>query len=622
MMIRNISIRMMLALLVLMVFASYAHVSTAKKDSYLDRLPAEEIIYFVIPDRFENGDKANDRGYIDGDSLTHGFDPKHIGFYHGGDLKGLTSRLDYIQGLGATAIWVGPVFKNKAVQGPPGYERAAYHGYWITDFTTIDPHLGTEQDFKDFVDAAHARGMKVYMDIVINHTADVIRYKECPAPRFWDEGWEETNCAYRPRAEYPYTTRGAADGEKINNGFMGDQAPFQTKENFAKLKRVDFAWTPYLPESEKNVKKPAWLNDMRYYHNRGETDWVGEGYFVGDFAGLDDVMTEHPRVVEGFTEIFKDWITKYKIDGYRIDTAKHVNKEFWQQFLPEIMDHARKEGIPNFHIFGEAYDPVPATLARYTVEDGFDSMLDFAFQEILKSVVADGKPSITFEKLFDADVLFKGGKAQTTTLPVFTGNHDMGRFAGMVVASKPDISEEEQLQKIKLANAMTTFLRGIPVIYYGDEQGFSGGMFDDGREDMFPSVTDGLKDRDLVGTDLTPAQSNFDRSHPLYKNLAMLGSIYHQNKTLKTGIQHIRRVETTGGVFAVSRTNEVNEEYLVAFNADGKTRTVDISTDARSNTWKSILGDCPGASSATGSIRLTIPAYGTVVCRSNGWSAP
>ena len=119
------------------------------------------------------------RGGLDGDRLTTGFDPTHKGFYHGGDLRGLTARLDYIQGLGTTAIWLGPIYKNKPVQGGPGDETAGYHGYWITDFTRVDPHFGNDADMRNFVKAAHARGMKVYLDIITNHTADVIQYREC-----------------------------------------------------------------------------------------------------------------------------------------------------------------------------------------------------------------------------------------------------------------------------------------------------------------------------------------------------------------------------------------------------------------------------------------------------------
>ena len=91
-----------------------------------------------------------------GDRLATGFDPTHKGYFHGGDLKGLTRRLDYIEGMGATAVWLSPIFKNKPVQGPLGQESAGYHGYWVTDFTRVDPHFGTDADFKAFVDAAHA----------------------------------------------------------------------------------------------------------------------------------------------------------------------------------------------------------------------------------------------------------------------------------------------------------------------------------------------------------------------------------------------------------------------------------------------------------------------------------
>src|SRR3954468_4372752 len=148
-----------------MIAAALALLAAAPAADYRARRPEDEVIYFVLPDRFENGDASNDRGGLSGGRLQTGFDPTHKGFYHGGDLKGLTDRLDYIQGLGATAIWLGPIYKNKPVQGPPGQESSGYHGYWITDFTRVDPHFGTAADMRAFVDAAHARGMKVYLDI-------------------------------------------------------------------------------------------------------------------------------------------------------------------------------------------------------------------------------------------------------------------------------------------------------------------------------------------------------------------------------------------------------------------------------------------------------------------------
>ena len=141
------------------------------------RVKAEQF-YFVLPDRFANGDPRNDRGGLPGDRLRTGYDPADKGFYHGGDLKGVIDRLDYIQGMGTTAIWLAPVFKNRPVQGSGDDISAGYHGYWITDFTQVDPHFGTTADLKRLVKLAHRRGIKIYLDVIVNHTADVIRYAE------------------------------------------------------------------------------------------------------------------------------------------------------------------------------------------------------------------------------------------------------------------------------------------------------------------------------------------------------------------------------------------------------------------------------------------------------------
>jgi glycosidase len=147
----------------------------------------DQILYFAIPDRFNDGGDANDCGFItsacpindtQANVLTHGFLPSNKGYYHGGDLKGLNEKLDYLAGLGVNAIWVGPIFKNKPVQPDISNlygHSSAYHGYWILDYEQVDPHLGTNQEFKDLIADAHSRGIKIFMDIITNHTADVIQ---------------------------------------------------------------------------------------------------------------------------------------------------------------------------------------------------------------------------------------------------------------------------------------------------------------------------------------------------------------------------------------------------------------------------------------------------------------
>ncbi len=573
--------------------------------------PAErELVYFLLPDRFENGDPANDRGGLAGDRLRTGFDPTSKGFYNGGDLRGLISRLDYIQGLGATAIWLGPIYKNKPVQGAPGQESAGYHGYWITDFTTVDPHFGSEQEMRELVAAVHARGMKIYLDIITNHTADVIAYRECPT----------SECAYRPRADYPYSRRGGLDGETINEGFAGDGPGHQTAENFAKLVRPDFAYTPFVPPAEANVKVPAWLNDPIWYHNRGNTTFSGESNDMGDFVGLDDLMTENPRVVQGFIDIFGGWIDRYGIDGFRIDTAKHVNEEFWRAFSPAMLERARQRGIPNFHIFGEVFTDSPADtalLARYTRSAGLPTVLDFAFAAAVRETVAGNAGTEVLARLFADDVLYEGGAATALRLPTFISNHDFGRFAHFVFRKQPEVSRDEALARVQLAHAMLLTLRGVPTLYSGDEQGFVGlGGDQSARQPLFASAVPEYLAQPLLGSSLTHASAHFDPQHPLYRLIARLAALRAAHPALHSGMQVTRRyTEGKPGVFAVSRFDpQSGREYLLAFNTSASAIDVAVQVETSSRGFVALAGDCAAASSAPGSVRVRLPAFGFAVC--------
>lgn len=572
-----------------------------------ERQLEDEIIYFVLPDRFENGDPANDRGGLKGGPLQHGFDPTHKGFYHGGDLKGLTARLDYIQNMGVTAIWFAPIFKNKPVQGKPGEESAGYHGYWVTDFTSVDPHFGTNAEFKSFVDAAHARGMKVYMDIITNHTADVIGYAE----------GEATGYAYRGKGDYPFSRRGGPGGKVINQGFAGDDNP--DPANWAKLTDPSFAYTPVVPEAEKNVKAPAWLNDVTLYHNRGNSHWIGESSVYGDFSGLDDLATEHPRVVSGMIDIFGKWIDDYGIDGFRIDTAKHVNPEFWQQFVPAMLKRAEAKGIGHFHIFGEiAYEEPTATLAAQVMaESGLPYALDMGFAKAAQ-MVASGKASPRLmAELLQQDAIYPGGAKTATGLPTFLGNHDFGRFSMFVRAMSGNADEATLLARVKLGHAMMFLLRGVPTVYYGDEQGFiSDGNDQLAREDMFPSLTAAYNDNNLIGSDATTAQSNFDPAHPLYRLIAELSAARTASPALRRGLSTLRGFsETAPGLLAVERHDPDSGQRVLAVFNTGETplsQTVEVSYRARG--VAPLVGPCPAALVSPGSVRITLPAFGFAAC--------
>jgi len=569
------------------------------------RAPEDEIIYFVLPDRFDNGDPSNDRGGLPGGRLSTGFDPASKGFYHGGDLKGLTRRLDYIQSLGATAIWLAPIFKNKPVQGAKGSESAGYHGYWVTDFTRVDPHFGTDAEFAAFVAAAHARGMKVYMDIIVNHTADVIQYREC----------QDKPCPYRGKAAYPYQRRGGIAGAAINPGFAGDAV--QTPENFARLNDPSYAYTPFVPASEANVKNPAWLNDPRFYHNRGDSTFTGESARYGDFAGLDDLMTENPQVVAGFISIFGSWIDRFGVDGFRIDTARHVNPEFWQAFVPAMQVRAAARGIPNFHIFGEVYSEAidPGYTAQYTRRDKLPAVLDFSFQAAARAMLTGKSGTDAFARLIDGDVLYEGGETAAQRLPTFLGNHDMGRMGHMLDLAWPDASEAERVQRLALAHVLLLGARGVPTIYYGDEQGFTGhGGDQDAREDMFASQVASYNDNRLIGTPTTTATAHFGQDNPIYRTIAQLARIRREHPQLRHGRTIVRYATDKPGLLAFTRGDDDGHEILVALNTSNDAITADVEVGAQSSRFTALAGVCPAKVAAPGSLSLSLPPLGYAIC--------
>ena len=587
--------------------AQLAEPAAASATAIADRQLEDEIIYFVLPDRFENGDPRNDRGGIKGGAFDHGYDPTHKGFYHGGDLKGLTAKLDYIQGMGVTAIWFAPIFKNKPVQGRPGEESAGYHGYWVTDFTSVDPHFGTNAEFKAFVDAAHARGMKVYMDIITNHTADVVDYAE----------GLESGYRYRSKGEYPFSRRGGPDGAAINAEFAGDDNA--DPANWAKLTDPTFAYTPVIPEAERNVKVPAWLNDVTLYHNRGNSHWIGESSVYGDFSGLDDLATEHPRVVQGMIDIFGQWIDDYGIDGFRIDTAKHVNPQFWQAFVPAMLTRAKAKGIPHFHIFGEiAYEEPTATLAAQVMaQSGLPYALDMGFAKAAQ-LTASGKagPRLMAEFL-QQDAIYPGGASTALGLPTFLGNHDFGRFSMFVRDMSGSDDEAELLARVKLGHAMMFLLRGVPTVYYGDEQGFiSDGNDQLAREDMFPSKVDFYNDNNLIGTDAATSQSNFDTAHPLYRLIADLAKARSSSPALRRGLSEVRAFEETApGLLAVERHDpESGQRVLTLFNTSASALSRNVEVSYRARRVASLTGSCPAELAAPGSVRVSLPPFGFAAC--------
>ena len=504
---------------------------------------SRENFYFVMADRFANGDPGNDTGGLEGDRLTTGLDPEDKGFYHGGDIAGLTEKLDYIEGLGTSAIWLTPSFRNRPVQGTGENASAGYHGYWITDFTRIDPHFGTNAELEAFIDKAHARGIKVFFDIITNHTADVVDY-------------EEQRYSYVSKETSPY---------RDASGTEFDDADHAGQDSFPELDaETSFPYTPvFRTDADRTVKEPAWLNDPTNYHNRGDSTFAGESSTYGDFVGLDDLFTEKPEVVDGMTDIYKSWVD-FGIDGFRIDTVKHVNMEFWQEFAPAIAEEARRVGNDDFFAFGEVYEADPKVMSTYTTTGRLDATLDFGFQSAGVGF-AQGRPTTGLRDFFAGDDYYTDTDSNAYAAPTFLGNHDMGRVGTFLAGGA---GGDELLRRDRLAHTLMYLTRGQPVVYYGDEQGFTGDGGDkDARQDMFPSRVPSYNDDDLIGTDATTAEANFDTAHPLYRRIADLAALRERYPALADGAQLHRYASGRAGIYAFSRISpEENREYVVAVN--------------------------------------------------------
>ncbi|MER6820815.1 pullulanase-type alpha-1,6-glucosidase [Streptomyces cellulosae] len=598
-----VTVAALAAALVQPVAARAATPPAPPSDAKLASSPARhdltrEQFYFVLPDRFANGDPRNDRGGLTGSRLAHGYDPTDKGFYQGGDLKGLTQRLDYIKGLGTTAIWLAPIFENQPVQGTGKDASAGYHGYWITDFTQVDPHFGTNQDLETLVDKAHAKGMKVFFDVITNHTADVVDY-------------EEKSYDYLSKGAFPYLTK---DGVPFDDSDYADGT-----RKFPGVDAGAFPRTPVVPAAKKRLKVPSWLNDTSMYHNRGDSTFAGESAEYGDFSGLDDLWTERPEVVDGMEKIYQRWVRDFDIDGFRIDTVKHVNMEFWTQWATALDAYAAKHGRDDFFMFGEVFSSDTDVTAPYVTQGRLDATLDFPFQEAARTYASLSGSAKKLASVFGDDFKYTTDKANAYEQVTFLGNHDMGRIGTFLKQDNPEASDAELLRRAMLANELMFLSRGNPVVYYGDEQGFTGAGGDkDARQTLFASRTADYLDDDLIGTDRTHAEDTYDTRSPLYRQISALAELRKAHPALTDGVQQERYADDGPGVYAFSRTatGKDTTEYVVAFNNAAQTRQATFATGSAGMTFKGVHGtDATVRSDADKKITVSVPARSVIVLR-------
>ncbi|MGV9574239.1 alpha-amylase family glycosyl hydrolase, partial [Streptomyces nigra] len=487
--------------------------------------------------------------------------------------------------------------KNRPVQGTGKDASAGYHGYWITDFTQVDPHFGSNKDLETLIAKAHAKGMKVFFDVITNHTADVVDYKE--------KSYE-----YLSQGAFPYLTK---DGRPFDDADYADGT--------RRFPAVDADSFPRTPVTGATKKVPSWLDDPTMYHNRGDSTFAGESSEHGDFSGLDDLWTERPEVVSGMEKIYQRWVRDFDIDGFRIDTVKHVNMEFWTQWATALDAYAAKQGRDDFFMFGEVYTSDTDITAPYVTQGRLDATLDFPFQEAARQYASQGGSARKLASVFGDDYKYTTDKANAYEQVTFLGNHDMGRIGTFLKQDNPKATDAELLKKDRLANELMFLSRGNPVVYYGDEQGFTGAGGDkDARQTLFASKTADYLDDDQIGTDRTHASDAYDTKAPLYRQISALAELRKANPALADGVQTERHAADGPGVYAFSRTDaRKGTEYLVAFNNADDARTETFAVGSADTTYSALYGTKDSVrSGADKKVTVTVPAGAAIVLKATG----
>jgi glycosidase len=373
---------------------------------------ASNAIYFVMTDRFVNGDPSNDHRHQGGAHPT--FDIPVLGpdgqsaniGYLGGDFKGVLDNAGYIRGLGFDAVWITPIVDNPDqafTGGDPVHwgssltdrGKSGYHGYWGINFYKVDEHLPSKHlDYAQFTRAMHKAGLKVVQDIVLNHGSP----------------------AYSMPVRQP----------QFGQIFDADGKLIADQDNL-----------------------PPWKLDPRKHPlQRFYNAWP-------DLAQLSNNDDQNPQVLKYFTGAYLKWIGEGS-DAFRIDTLNHMSPHFWAKFAKNI-----RAKHPGFFMFGEAFDYNVDDIGKYTwKKNGSISLLDFPLQQAMREVF--GRKQAGFEKLRANLYLTNGPYANPYKLVTFYDNHDMQRL---------DASDAGYID----ADNFLFTARGIPAIYYGSETGFERG---------------------------------------------------------------------------------------------------------------------------------------------------
>ena len=340
-------------------------------------------------------------------------------------------------------------------------------------------------------------------------------------------------------------------------------------------------------------------------------------------------------------KVYFDVITNHTADVIRYqegaapDTMKHVDDAFWERFAPEMERYARSQGIRDFYMFGEvAEDFSHELVSRYPTQTNVQGVLDFLFQMSAMDFAAESQPTDALRDFFVKDDWCTDHDSNVYNLPTFLGNHDRGRVGMFVRNAIPGAAETELLARDRLAHELMYFSRGNPVVYYGDEQGFTGASGDqDARQDMFPSQSpqynnlsdpiqgdDGAGNNDNIGSDETPIDDNFDKRHPLYRKLAELARLTQRHGALRDGAQQHRFSTGGPGIYAFSRLDRRHQhEYVVALNNSESEQTASVPTYMSRGWFEGVYPSRARLKSdSAGRLSVTVPPLSAVVYRAKG----
>ena len=557
----------------------------------------DQVIYQVMIDRFEDGDRG----------LNYLVDTSAQARWHGGDWAGLESRLDYLSELGVTALWISPAYRNVETDA----DVDGYHGYWPQDFTATNPHFGDIMALRSLVSSAHDRGMLVVLDVVTNHVGQLFYY-DINLNGHADEqvrgGGESSPVTHINEHDPDFDPRGIQAETSLGEA---GPAPIIFKHEPA---------TNHMPP------EPAVFQQAAAYNRRGRTlDFEDPDQLLhGDFpGGLKDINTTRCDVKRAMVDVYARWVELTDLDGFRIDTIKHVEREFWRYFTQKVRQRLDRGGKRNFLMFGEAFDGRADLVGSFTnhdlpsaaqmetenscVDDGLaltgdqlDGMFEFPqYYGAIRDVFQLAQSTDRIRDLWDARAGLYGtepnqlgtGLAPIRTLVNFIDNHDVPRFR---------FQGDQQGLEMALTFVMTE--QGIPCIYYGTEQGFAGGNDPANREDLW--------------------LSGFDQAHPTYRFIQRLSAIRRGVPALRRGDQNVvwatanTADEEDAGIFAFERlSGDAGDSYalvIVNSNRDHDSRTTALGVPMTvSQPDGTVLVDVLGGGTATvgaaSSLVVTLP---------------